>query len=171
MRGGCHNILIFVSCGCDIAQASAPDLHGTKAPMTKPQSIIVFVKRMNHLLREPDLSSPLDSAQLTLPAGYSPIVLLTTEPGVYNHVAHLQYQCRPGVQISHVGLQSISVRVKTYKESPGSQHAEHALRVAMPVRASREGGEHDQDNGRSKKRACSRPSVGKKAKNQLANHL
>lgn len=54
------------------------DLQGTKAPITKPQSIIEFVKRMNHLLRVPDFSSPLDSAQLTLPAGYSPIYTVCT---------------------------------------------------------------------------------------------
>lgn len=47
-------------------------LHGTKAPNTKPQSIMEFVNRMNHRFRVPLLSSPLDSAQPTLPAGYSP---------------------------------------------------------------------------------------------------
>lgn len=40
--------------------------------MTKPQSIIVLVKRMNQRLRVPDFMSPLASAQPTLPAGYSP---------------------------------------------------------------------------------------------------
>jgi hypothetical protein len=42
------------------------------AAMRKARSICTFVKRMNHLLRDPSLSSPVDSAQPTLPAGYSP---------------------------------------------------------------------------------------------------
>lgn len=46
--------------------------QGTKAPKTKPRSIMLLVKRMNQRLRVPLLSSPLDSAQPTLPAGYSP---------------------------------------------------------------------------------------------------
>lgn len=53
-------------------------LQGTKAPITKPQSIIEFVKRMNHRFRVPDFNSPLDSAQLTLPAGYSPPMPMPT---------------------------------------------------------------------------------------------
>lgn len=41
---------------------------GIRLPKTNPKSICTFVKRMNHRLREPDLSSPVDSAQATLPA-------------------------------------------------------------------------------------------------------
>lgn len=44
----------------------------TIALMKKARSICTLVKRMNHLLRVPSLSSPVDSAQPTLPAGYSP---------------------------------------------------------------------------------------------------
>jgi hypothetical protein len=44
----------------------------TIAEMKNARSICTFVKRMNHLLRVPSLSSPVDSAQPTEPAGYSP---------------------------------------------------------------------------------------------------
>jgi hypothetical protein len=33
---------------------------------------MVLVNMMNHMFRDPDLSSPDASAALTLPAGYSP---------------------------------------------------------------------------------------------------
>ena len=44
----------------------------TMAATKNAISIWTLVKRMNHLLRLPDLSSPVDSAQPTEPAGYSP---------------------------------------------------------------------------------------------------
>lgn len=44
----------------------------TIALMKKARSICTLVKRINHLFRVPSLSSPVDSAQPTLPAGYSP---------------------------------------------------------------------------------------------------
>lgn len=42
------------------------------------QSIMVFVKRMNHMFLVPDLSSLVDSAAPTLPAGYSPPMPMPT---------------------------------------------------------------------------------------------
>jgi len=42
------------------------------------QSIMVLVKRMNQVFLVPDLSSPVDSAQPTLPAGYSPPMPIPT---------------------------------------------------------------------------------------------
>lgn len=42
------------------------------------QSIMVLVNMMNHRFREPDLSSPVDSAAPTLPAGYSPPMPIPT---------------------------------------------------------------------------------------------
>ena len=49
-----------------------------KAPMTKPQSIITFVNRINHRFRVPDFSSPVASEHATLPAGYSPPIPIPT---------------------------------------------------------------------------------------------
>lgn len=48
-------------------------LQGIKAPMTKPPLIMVLVNRMNQRWRVPGLSSLVDSAAPTLPAGYSPV--------------------------------------------------------------------------------------------------
>jgi hypothetical protein len=64
----------------------------TMAEMKKARSIWTFVKRMNHLLRVPCLSSPVDSAQPTLPAGYSPpmpfvrqsVIVLSLSPYLSN---------------------------------------------------------------------------------------
>lgn len=57
----------------------------------------------------------------------------------------------------------------TDKESPSSEHVEHANRVAFVVRAGRQCGEDDEDNGRDEQRVGARPVVRKEAEQQLAN--
>jgi len=42
------------------------------------QSIMEFVNKMNHMFLEPALSSPVDSAHPTEPAGYSPPIPMPT---------------------------------------------------------------------------------------------
>ena len=46
---------------------------GTKEEATNPMSIWTLVNMMNHLFLCPSFSSPVLSAQATLPAGYSPL--------------------------------------------------------------------------------------------------
>lgn len=73
-------------------------VQGIKAPMTKPTSIMEFVNRMNQRLRVPRLSSPVDSAQPTLPAGYSPVRTKLAgkfdEAASTGRIAHLQCRYR-----------------------------------------------------------------------------
>lgn len=52
--------------------------YGTKAPITKPQSIMTLVNRMNHLFLVPLFNSPVASLQATEPAGYSPPIPIPT---------------------------------------------------------------------------------------------
>lgn len=90
------------------------------------QSIIVLVKMMNHMLRVPDFSSLVDSAQPTLPAGYSPPIPMPTYPKLSDTRVSLTARSTP-----------------TYKEAPSRQNIEHADGVAMVVRPSRESSEDD----------------------------
>jgi len=52
--------------------------YGTKAPITKPQSMATFVNIMNHRFRVPLFNSPVASEQATEPAGYSPPMPIPT---------------------------------------------------------------------------------------------
>lgn len=57
----------------------------------------------------------------------------------------------------------------TDKESPGSQHVEHANRLAVPVRASGQGSKDDEDDGGHEQRVGARPAIGQEAKEELSN--
>jgi hypothetical protein len=112
------------------------------------QSIMVLVKRMNHVLRVPDLSSPVDSAQPTLPAGYSPPMPIPTCIGVSDGPKNV----REGV---------------SYKEPPRRHDVEHADRIAVVVRPSGERGKDDQDGCGEHERVRPRPLVGEISKDEL----
>ena len=56
---------------------------GTRLAATKPKSICTVVNMMNQRFRWPSLSSPVDSAQATLPAGYSPLDHRQPRPRMY----------------------------------------------------------------------------------------
>ena len=120
-----------VGCACVVARSK--HLQGTKAPKTNPQSIMEFVNKMNHLFRVPLLSSPLDSAQPTLPAGYSPIegsqLLLGRK------------------RINIEGRVARTSNADTDKEPPGGQHVEHSNRLTLVVGSSGQSGKDNQNQG------------------------
>lgn len=60
---------------CDSLKMSTR-IMGIRLERTKPRSICTLVNMMNQRLRWPALSSPVLSAQATLPAGYSPLLIL-----------------------------------------------------------------------------------------------
>lgn len=66
------------------------------------QSIIVLVNMMNHRFREPDLSSPVDSAAPTLPAGYSPPMPMPTFQDDVNIACLADRQGKPSVGSSEM---------------------------------------------------------------------
>jgi len=97
------------------------------------QSIMLLVKRMNHMFLLPDLSSPVDSAHPTLPAGYSPPMPMPT-------CARTSYQRSALFYIETLDWAA-------YKEAPGCQDVEHADRVAMIVGTRRQSRKDDEDDG------------------------
>lgn len=116
---------------------------------------MVLVKRMNQRLRVPSLSSPLVSAQPTLPAGYSPI--LKTES------ASKQLWTAESVAKRHTS------NTNADKESPSSQHVEHADSIAVVVGTSGQGGKDNEDDGGNKQRVGARPAISQEAEEQLAH--
>lgn len=100
------------------------------AEMKNPRSICTFVKRMNHLLRVPSLSSPVDSAQPTEPAGYSPPM-----PG---EVSSCFYFSLGGVLTYS---KEEAVRSKSSKKACGTP--------TRAIRSSAKCGEEDDNDGRS----------------------
>lgn len=129
------------------------DEQGKKAPKTKPQLIMVLVKRMNHLCLVPFFRSPVDSAHPTLPAGYSPEIVVSSvllSEALFYFLLHTS-------------------DTDAYKETPGGQYIKHANRVAAVVGRRGEGCKDDENNSRYDERVGSRPAVGKEAKQQLAN--
>jgi len=90
---------------------------------------MVLVNIMNQRFLDPCLSSPVDSAQPTDPAGYSPPIPMPT---------YVVVNCRV--------TEGLTTRM-AYKEAPSSEDVEHADFRAVPVRAGGEGSEDDQDDG------------------------
>lgn len=117
---------------------------------------MVLVKRMNQRLRVPDLSSPLVSAQATLPAGYSPVIVAEVSISRHN-------------RFDELGKRKRTSNANANKESPGSQHVEHANRLAVPVGASGQSSEDNEDDGGHEQRVGARPEIGQEAKKQLSN--
>ncbi len=115
---------------------------------------------MKMVCRQPLLISPVDSAQPTLPAGYSPPIPIPT----YRNLRSAE----PFTHGTHPPPHPRTHR-RTHKESPGGEDVEHADGVAVVVRSGGEGGEDDQDDGRHHQRAGARPVVREVAKGKLAD--
>lgn len=105
--------------GAEVAEAAVrrSQVHGELLT----QSIIVLVNMTNQKLRVPLFSSPVDSAQPTLPAGYSPPMPIPT------------YASRLVSNSSDVLQKLRYQRHVTYEEAPGGQDVEHADSIAMVV--------------------------------------
>ena len=106
---------------------------------------------MNQRFRCPSLSSPVDSAQATLPAGYSP--LLHSQPNfLLNKVKSIP-------------------NADTHKEPPRSQSRKKSLSAAASaVRAGGKGREDEEDDGRGHQSPFARIVIAHPAKEKLAHY-
>lgn len=121
---------------------------------------MLLVNKMNHRLRVPFLSSPLDSAQPTLPAGYSPAAC---------QLRHPTTPCHSQAFHAYERGERRTANAHADKEAPRRQHVEHADRLALVVGARGEGREDDEDDGRQQQRVVARPVVRGEAKDELAD--
>ena len=128
-------------------------IMAVSADATKPKSICTLVKRMNHRLRVPSLSSPLLSAQATLPAGYSPLFKVSAGKREIETV-----EDGPDTDAE--------------QEAIGRERCEEALDgAARSPRAGGEDGEDDQDGGRDEERALARPVIAQISEQEVASSI
>ena len=106
---------------------------------------------MNMKCLQPLLTSPVDSAHETDPAGYSPPMPMPTWTGGREHsVRHREWG-------------------RAYEEAPDGQHGEHACGLAVVVGAGGQGGEDDEYDRGHEQRVGARPAVRQHAEDELAD--
>lgn len=128
----------------------------TRDPATKPRSICTFVKRMNHRLRVPAFISPEDSAQPTLPAGYSP---LWKRKGTSQSYIHAKRQ--------RILFRSNSPNTNSNQESISRQCSQHSIHRPASICACAQSRKHNEYHSRHHQRPLPTPSIARVPKDQL----